>query len=44
MKTQTEILEELGLLYEKNQLPTIESSFEPNDGVLNFLKSEIRSP
>lgn len=44
MKTQTEILEELGLLYEKNQSPTIESSVEPNGGVLNLDKALADNP
>lgn len=44
MKTHTEILEELGLLYEKNQLPTIESSVEPNGGVLNLDKVLADNP
>ncbi|QMT59072.1 hypothetical protein [Legionella sp. PC997] len=39
MKTQTEILSDLDLLYEKNPLPTIESSVEPNGGVLNLDKA-----
>lgn len=44
MKTQTEILDSLGLLYEKTQLPTIESSVEPNGGVLNLDKVLVDNP
>ncbi|CAM2845108.1 Uncharacterised protein [Legionella steigerwaltii] len=44
MKTQTEILEVLDLLYEKNQLPTIESSVEPNGGTLNLDKALAENP
>ncbi|WP_454782644.1 hypothetical protein [Legionella sp. WA2022007384] len=44
MKTQTEILDYLDLLYEKNQLPTIESSVEPNGGVLNLDKALADNP
>ncbi|QLZ67671.1 hypothetical protein FOLKNPGA_00444 [Legionella sp. PC1000] len=44
MKPQTEILENLGLLYEKNQLPTIESSVEPNGGILNLDKVLADNP
>ena len=44
MKTQTEILDDLDLLYEKNQLPTIESSVEPNGGVLNLDKALADNP
>lgn len=44
MKTLAEILENLGLLYEKIQLPTIESSVEPNGGVLNLDKALADNP
>lgn len=44
MKSQNEILDNLGLLYEKNQLPTIESSVEPNGGVLNLDKALADNP
>ncbi|WP_131778022.1 transglutaminase domain-containing protein [Legionella bozemanae] len=44
MKTQTEILDSLGLLYEKTQLPTIESSVEPNGGILNLDKVLVDNP
>ncbi|MCW8470020.1 hypothetical protein OQJ19_05025 [Fluoribacter gormanii] len=44
MKTHTEILDDLDLLYEKNQLPTIESSVEPNGGVLNIDKVLADNP
>ncbi|MBL7481355.1 hypothetical protein [Legionella bononiensis] len=36
MKKPIDILNSLGLLYEKTQLPVIESSAEPNGGVLNI--------
>ncbi|PWY57611.1 hypothetical protein DGG96_00490 [Legionella qingyii] len=44
MKTHIEILDDLDLLYEKNQLPTIESSVEPNGGVLNLDKALADNP
>ncbi|BCA93768.1 hypothetical protein TUM19329_01290 [Legionella antarctica] len=44
MNTPTEVFQELGLSYEKNQLPIIESSVEPNGGVLNLEKALSDNP
>ncbi len=44
MKSKINILQELDLCYEKNQLPIIESSVEPNGGVLNVEKALSDNP
>ncbi len=44
MSNSIEVLQELGLSYEKNQLPIIESSVEPNGGILNLEKALNDNP
>jgi hypothetical protein len=44
MKKTLSIFQSLGLVYEKNQLPIIESSVEPNGGVLNIERALDDNP
>lgn len=44
MKPAIEILPSLNLLYESNPLPTIESTVEPNGGILNIEKALNNNP
>ncbi|MCL9685148.1 hypothetical protein [Legionella maioricensis] len=44
MSNPIKVLYELGLSYEKNQLPVIESSVEPNGGILNLEKALSDDP
>lgn len=44
MTNKITILQELDLCYEKNQLPVVESSVEPNGGILNVEKALSDNP
>ena len=44
MNNPSKVLQELGLSYEKNQLPVIEPSVEPNGGTLNLEKALNDNP